>query len=163
MEAEALGGAVAGATQIVKQFVVHRCGHHAAPLAGAACMQAMVRQNNYIVATQDRELQEWLRLRPGQPLMYLHQRTPVLEQPTDVSRKRSAKKQDKAVSNFGDRDAKRLDFLKRSAGLPTEDASKTMSMRKKFKKKGPNPLSCKKKKKPTAGGRVTKAKARTES
>lgn len=120
----------------------------------------MCKQNNYIIATQDRELQEWLRQRPGQPLMYLHQRTPVLEQPSVASRKHSERKQDE-THDFGERDAKRLNFLKRAAGLKVE-ADVPVLPKKKFKKKQPNPLSCKKKKKktPTASGGVSKAKTR---
>lgn len=182
MEADSLGGAVSGATQIVKKFLVHKCGHGTqqqqqagnadaaaadkAPLTGAACMKSMVRQNNYIVATQDRELQEWMRRRPGQALMYLHQKTPVLEQPSEVSRKRSERKQDE-THDFGERDTKRLEFLKRQAGLKVEQETEkkaAVALKKKFKKKQPNPLSCKKKKKkPTAtasNGGVQKAKSK---
>lgn len=193
MEADSLGGAVAGAAQIVKKFLVHKCGHgtqqqpattatkdggagaavadpNRAPLTGAACMKSMMRQSNYIVATQDRELQDWMRRRAGQALLYLHKRTPVLEQPSEASRKRSERKQD-ATHGFGEADAKRLAFLKRESGLrlPEVEEEKgpgavtAAAMKKKFKRKQPNPLSCKKKKKkPTtvAAGGVQKAKAK---
>lgn len=160
VEADGLGGPVSGATQIVKQFLVHKCGHDQRPITGAACMQSMVQQNHYIIATQDRDLQEWTRQRAGQPLMYLHQRTPVLEQPSDVSRKHSERQQDE-THDFGDREARRLAFLKRAAGLPVAEAAPVVP-KKKFKKKQPNPLSCKKKKKKPLvnGGGVTKAKQR---
>lgn len=42
MEAESLGSQVIGATQIVKQFLVHKCGHDQKPISGAACMISMV-------------------------------------------------------------------------------------------------------------------------
>lgn len=73
--------------------------------------------------------------------MYLHQRTPVLEQPSDASRKFSADRLD-ATTNL---DEKRLICMKRAAGVPIEEA--VTAIKKKFKKKQPNPLSCKRKKK----------------
>lgn len=42
VEAEGLGGGVSGATQIVKQFLVHKCGHDQKPIAGADCMKVCV-------------------------------------------------------------------------------------------------------------------------
>lgn len=76
--------------------------------------------------------------------MYLHKRTPVLEQPSEASRKFSDKKIDKTV-NFGEVDVNKLKAMKRSEGV--EDADPLPVKKKKFKKKQPNPLSCKKKKK----------------
>lgn len=146
MEAESLGGPVVGATQIVKKFLVHRCGHDQKPISAADCMKSMIRGNHYIIATQDRDLQEFLRTKPGQPLMYLHKKTPVLEQPSEASRKHSERKQNE-THDFVDRDAKRLLHLKRAAGMTVEDPTTTPIVKKKFKKKQPNPLSCKKKKK----------------
>lgn len=145
MEAESLGGAVVGATQIVKKFLVHRCGHDQKPISAAECMKSMIKGNHYIIATQDRELQEYLRSKPGQPLMYLHKKTPVLEQPSDASRKLSEQRQNE-THDVVERDVKRLQQLKRAAGLPVEEEAPAIA-KKKFKKKQPNPLSCKKKKK----------------
>lgn len=144
MEAESLGGPVVGATQIVKKFLVHRCGHDQKPISAADCMKSMIRGNHYIIATQDRDLQEYLRSKPGQPLMYLHKKTPVLEQPSEASRKHSQRVQNE-THDFVERDAKRLVHLKRAAGMVVDEP--TPIVKKKFKKKQPNPLSCKKKKK----------------
>lgn len=47
MEAEQLGAQLTGATQIVKQFLVHRCGHDKAPINGSACIKSMVNINNH--------------------------------------------------------------------------------------------------------------------
>ena len=167
MEAESIGSEMIGAAQIVKKFLVLKCGHHQSPIAGDACLKSMVilslfmnkhsnfnrnhffqtKQNNFIVATQDRGLQEWLRSKPGKPLMYLHQKTPVLEQPSEASKKRSNKKIDKSIS-LDEREEKKLNKVKVEAGLPVAVVGETM--RKKFKKKQPNPLCCLKKKKKKA-------------
>lgn len=112
-----------------------------------------IKGNNYIIATQDRELQEKLRAKPGQPILYLHKRTPVLEQPSEASRKFSNKEIDKTIQ-FGDTDVDKLKAMKRNEGV--DDAHEFTGKKKKFKKKQPNPLSCKKKKKTkltTAGQR----------
>lgn len=99
------------------------------------------KNNHYIIATQDRDLQETFRAKAGQPIMYLHQRTPVLEQPSEASRKFSANRLDATT----DLDVKRLIYMKQAAGVPIEEV--VTVVKKKFKKKEPNPLSCKRKKK----------------
>lgn len=96
------------------------------------------------MATQDRELQDYLRSRPGQPLLYLHKKTPVLEQPSELSRKTVEFKMNDSFT-FGAVDAKKLEALKKTEGLPTDEV--VQKPKKKHKKKQPNPLSCKKKKK----------------
>lgn len=139
-----LGAKVQGATNIVKQFLVHKCGHEKDPKSATACIKTMVKNNRYIVASQDRDLQVRLRQRPGQPILYLHKKTPVLEQPSELSRKAVEFKMNQAVT-FGAVDANKLVALKKTQGLfvhPQDDANKKVK-----KKKQPNPLSCKKKKK----------------
>lgn len=42
LEAESLGSKVQGATAIVKQFLVHKCGHEKEPKSGTACIKSMV-------------------------------------------------------------------------------------------------------------------------
>lgn len=42
LEAESLGAKVQGATGIVKQFLVHKCGHEKGPKSGIACIKSMV-------------------------------------------------------------------------------------------------------------------------
>lgn len=86
--------------------------------------------------------------------MYLHKRTPVLEQPSEASRKSSNKQIDKTI-NFGETEVNKLKAMKRNEGV--DDTDQMTVKKKKFKKKQPNPLSCKKKKtkssKRTSGGK----------
>lgn len=42
LEAESLGAPLTGATQIVKQFFVHKCGHEGKPVTAAECIKQMV-------------------------------------------------------------------------------------------------------------------------
>lgn len=60
-----------------------------------------------MIATQDRELQDYLRKKPGQPIMYLHKKTPVLEQPSELSRKTVEFKLNESFT-FGEADTKKL-------------------------------------------------------
>lgn len=80
--------------------------------------------------------------------MYLHKRTPVLEQPSESSRRFSNKKIDKTIK-FGEVEVNKLKAMKRNEGFDVVD--EVTVKKKKFKRKQPNPLSCKKKKKLTAG------------
>lgn len=69
------------------------------------CLQ--IKNNRYVIATQDRELQDWLRTKPGQPILYLHKKTPVLEQPSELSRKTVEFKLNESFT-FGTADEKKL-------------------------------------------------------
>ncbi|XP_037902971.1 rRNA-processing protein UTP23 homolog isoform X2 [Hermetia illucens] len=63
LEAEHLGQPLIGATRIVKQFSVFKCGHEGKPIGGSDCVRDMVKI-------------------PGQALLYLHRSAPVLEPPS---------------------------------------------------------------------------------
>ncbi|XP_076633974.1 rRNA-processing protein UTP23 homolog [Colletes latitarsis] len=149
-ETEKLGSfskAVCGAMQIVKQYPIHKCGHEKHSITGTKCLWSMVGKNNssrYIVATQDRELQDILRKIPGVPIIYLHGKAPTLEAPSQASREYAENiRKGLGMSTW---DIKKIKTLKEAAGL-VEDSK--LKLRKKQKKGGPNPLSClKKKKKP---------------
>ncbi|CAG9865037.1 unnamed protein product [Phyllotreta striolata] len=142
IEMENLGPKLHGALLILKQYAVHKCGHEGKPIAGSKCFLNMLgksNENHYILATQDRDLQEKAREIVGVPLLYLHMKTPVLEKPSEASSKASMDR----LSALGASETKALEELKSKQGLEEE------KMKKKKKIKGPNPLSCKKKKKKT--------------
>lgn len=140
IETESLGNKLTGASIILKQFGTHKCGHEGKPVSGSKCILSMLGKenaNHYITATQDRQLQETIRKIPAAPLLYLVQKTPVLDPPSEASIKSSNDKFDMAL-----KEEKRLvKNLKEQNGIVTE-----ITKFKKRKKKGPNPLSCKKKK-----------------
>ncbi|KYM88667.1 rRNA-processing protein UTP23 like protein [Atta colombica] len=148
-ETEKLGifsPAVNGATQIVKQYVIHRCGHEKKSINGSKCFLSMIGKDNsarYIVATQDRELQDKLRIIPGVPLVYLHGKVPTLASPSEASRKHAeAMQKGLGMSTW---EKENIKILRKQAGLEEKETK----LKKKKKKGGPNPLSClKKKKKP---------------
>lgn len=101
---------------------------------------------HYILATQDRDLQEKMRLKAGVPLLYLHNKSPTLEKPSKASYNKAgstletnqfmfiSKTQDESLKN-----------MKKVLGVEDEVEEPKIVMKKK-KSKNPNPLSCKKKK-----------------
>ncbi|XP_060516697.1 rRNA-processing protein UTP23 homolog [Cylas formicarius] len=88
IELEKLGHKLNGALLILKQYVVHKCGHEGKPIPGSKCLLSMLGKDNkshYVLCTQDRELQNEVRSLPGVPLLYLHMKTPVLEKASSIS------------------------------------------------------------------------------
>ncbi|XP_035905255.1 rRNA-processing protein UTP23 homolog [Anopheles stephensi] len=159
-ETDNLGPAFVSTSQLLKKFLVHRCGHEKQPVDGAACIKAMTKTCHYIVATQDRALQEWVRGNPGIPLFYLHNASvPTLVQPSEAHRQAAADGQ-KSRNGIRELDKTTIQALKVKEGLvPAEP-----SVRKKPRKpKNPNPLSCKKpkKKKTEPGGRKSESDGAT--
>ncbi|XP_058807639.1 rRNA-processing protein UTP23 homolog [Phymastichus coffea] len=145
LETEKLGPKLYGAMLIVKQFAIHKCGHEKQPLTGSKCLHSMVGSNNfarYIVATQDRLLQEQLRNIPGVPIIYLHGKAPTLEPPSTVSRKYAEELRSHAIMTG--LQEKTIETLKKQTGLNTEV---TVNRKKRKTKGNPNPLSIKKSKK----------------
>ncbi|XP_068151861.1 rRNA-processing protein UTP23 homolog [Drosophila tropicalis] len=144
LEAESLGAPLTGATSIVKKFHVHKCGHEGKPVPAAECIKSMTKDNRYIVASQDRLLQESLRKVPGRCLLYLHKATPVLEAPSKASRKWVQKR---AKNLMLGKQVEKIDFMKEQQGLKPSEVTKKVNPKKSKGPKNPNPLSCKKSKK----------------
>ncbi|XP_015110381.1 rRNA-processing protein UTP23 homolog [Diachasma alloeum] len=161
METESLGPQTYGAMLIAKKFAVHRCSHEKHPTTGSKCLRSMIKNNNpsrYIVATQDRELQEKIRKRAGVPLLYLHGKVPTLDPPSQASRTDAQSQLESVDLDVHQRQT--LEELKQSSGLVTQEETK---IKKKKRKGGPNSLSCKKKQKkssedetPKTSGKVRK-------
>ncbi|KAF5297701.1 hypothetical protein FQA39_LY12032, partial [Lamprigera yunnana] len=139
IETEKLGKQVMGALVILKKFLVHKCSHVTKPIPGAECLLSMVQDmnpNHYLIATQDLDLQAKIRALPAVPLLYFVRKTPVLDQPSKESL-------DEARNMMGlDRHERlKINELKAQHGIV-----ETKVIRRKRYKGGPNPLSCKKKK-----------------
>uniref|UniRef100_A0A182Q744 rRNA-processing protein UTP23 homolog n=1 Tax=Anopheles farauti TaxID=69004 RepID=A0A182Q744_9DIPT len=144
-ETDNLGGNFLSTSQLLKKFLVHRCGHEKRPLDGSACIKSMTKTCHYIVATQDRALQEWVREQPGVPLFYLHNGSvPTMVQPSEAHRQAAAQGQKTRVG-IRELDEKTIHALKVKEGLVPVEPTAPKPMKK--KQKNPNPLSCKKSKK----------------
>lgn len=78
---------------------------------------------------------------PGVPILYLHGKAPTLESPSEASRERAkAMQKDLGMSTW---EKENIKVLRKQAGITVEESK----LKKKRKKRGPNPLSCLKKKK----------------
>ncbi|KAL1512973.1 hypothetical protein ABEB36_002468 [Hypothenemus hampei] len=116
VEMENLGPKLNGALAILKNYVLHKCGHENKNIPGFKCILSMVSNgnpNHYMVCTQDRDLQEKVRSLPGVPLIFLHMKTPTLEQPSEVSVKKAHDK----TSNLAQSELDKLNELKEKEGL----------------------------------------------
>ena len=142
-ECEKLGPELSGATAILKQFPIHKCGHDP-PKSARTCLQSMIKaskSNHYFLATNDQFLREKCRKVVGTPLMYLHHCAPVLEKPSGMSENHAKQTVDDRMTG----DQKRVENLKKQLGLVQTE----VKAKKKRKSGNPNPLSClKSKKKP---------------
>lgn len=182
VETENLGPKLVGAMKIVKQFGIHKCGHEKAPIGASDCLLSMVGKSNrdryvidyiaililavplftfqnnlrYVIATQDRDLQEKIREKPGVPLLYLHRKAPCLERPSQTSRDKAT---ENATGSFKVQTREELVIkkLKENVGLSENNNEQK---RKRRKKKGPNPLSCKKKQKKNENAQGIKKRSR---
>ncbi|XP_063703137.1 rRNA-processing protein UTP23 homolog [Culicoides brevitarsis] len=153
IESEQLGNKFQTTTKLLKDFKIHQCGHEKNPIPGSKCFKSMAKKSHYIIATQDRDLQDWIRLQAGIPLIYLHQVAPILEGPSERSLKKVDKVTEKVI-NVSKIQEERLNFYKKKEGLIKEE-TKTPPKKRKVKG-GPNPLSCKKKKTPKGTEEHTK-------
>lgn len=143
IETEKLGPKFIPVVNKLKKIQLNKCGHEKNPISGSECIKAMIKDNRYVIATQDRDLQDWIRNQVGIGLLYLHNIVPILEDPSPATRKFIARKSKKSA-NVTAFEGEQLKQIKKKEGLIKEN--KEMKMRRKKKKGGPNPLSCKKKK-----------------
>lgn len=159
METEKVAKKTHGALTILKQFGIHECGHKD-PIYGSNCILSMIgkhNKNHYVLATQDRDLQEKLRLKPGVPLLYLHNKSPTLEKPSKASYDKAGQSLDSNFTFISETQNQTLKKIKQALGVE-EEVSEPKVIVKKKKTHNPNPLSCKKKKKkpPAAEGKKVK-------
>ncbi|XP_043468836.1 rRNA-processing protein UTP23 homolog [Leptopilina heterotoma] len=150
-----------GALRIIKQFPLHKCGHEKNSISGSKCFNSMLANNNssrYIIATQDRQFQDHIRRLRGVPLLYLHDKAPTLERPSEATCKHAEELRNGTITNS--LQVQTVKILKQKSGLEETE----IKLKKKRKKGGPNPLSCKKKQKksvvnqPPSSGKIRKRK-----
>ncbi|CAB3231515.1 unnamed protein product [Arctia plantaginis] len=139
-----------GALTILKQYGIHECNHKE-PIGGSNCILSMIGKRNdkhYILATQDRDLQDNFREKAGVPLLYLHNKSPTLEKPSKASYSKAGQSLQDVFITETQKEA--LESMKKVFGIE-ENVEEPKAPIKKKKPHNPNPLSCKKKKKKKAG------------
>lgn len=110
-------------------------------------MVGKTNEKHYIVASQDRDLQEKLRKRAGAPILYFHNKSPTLEKPSKASYdKVNPSIEANAPTFISETQNETLKKIKKALGVE-EKVDEPKNPIKKRKQHNPNPLSCKKKKK----------------
>ncbi|NXX66011.1 UTP23 protein, partial [Spizella passerina] len=155
-ELESLGKALYGAKLIAQRFQVRSCSHHKNPVSGSTCLLSMIEDGNphhFFIATQDQELSNKVKRKPGIPLLFIIQNTMVLDKPSPKSLAFVQKLQtNQLVPEY---QKQSIVELKEKEGLVKQEGEKR---RKRKRAGGPNPLSClKKKKKKTQEGQEPSA------
>lgn len=148
IETEKISKKTQGALTILKQFGIHECGHKD-PITGSNCILSMIGKKNdkhYILASQDRDLQEKLRKKAGIPLLYLHNKSPTLEKPSKASYDKAGHTLEADPHIFvTETQNEALQQMKKALGVEVTTEEPKFTVKKK-KTHNPNPLSCKKKK-----------------
>jgi len=149
LETEALGTAVRPAMHIAKNFGIHKCGHEKKPISGANCLTSMTKDNmntRYIVATQDRSLQNVLYHTPAVPIMHFNGLSVILKSPSPNSIE-CANQRKQSRFNLTEHETNVLTNIKSSITSELISSDELKDYPGIFKRaKGPNPLSCKPKK-----------------
>ncbi|XP_068621370.1 rRNA-processing protein UTP23 homolog [Battus philenor] len=147
IETEKISKKTHGALTILKQFGIHECGHKE-PVTGSQCIKSMIGSKNekhYILASQDRDLQEKMRAKAGVPLLYLHNKSPTLEKPSKSSYNKAGQALESNFTFITENQNEALKSMKKALGVE-EKSEETKLVLKRKKPHNPNPLSCKKKK-----------------
>lgn len=143
------GPAVYGALVIVKQFPLRKCGHEKYPISASKCLLSLVRGQNpehYITATQDFDVMAKLAARPCCPILSLKGNAVTLAKPSLMSRDLAQTAVHEVQMGIADQEVAQVrELAAKELGLNQNEGVK----RKKRKVRGPNPLSCKKKKTPS--------------
>ncbi|KPI98498.1 rRNA-processing protein UTP23-like [Papilio xuthus] len=136
-----------GALTILKQFGIHECGHKE-PVTGSECIMSMIGKKNekhYILASQDRDLQDKMRTKAVVPLLYLHNKSPTLEKPSKASYNKAGQTLESNFTFITPTQNESLKNMKKVLGVEEKVEAPKVVIKKK-KPHNPNPLSCKKKK-----------------
>ncbi|XP_063780550.1 rRNA-processing protein UTP23 homolog [Pseudophryne corroboree] len=147
-ELQSLGKELFGAKLIAQRFQVRHCAHFKSPVSGSACLLSMVAEGNahhYFIATQDQELASKVKKQAGVPLLFIIQNTIVLDKPSPTSLAHVQAVQ--AGQLVPEHQKQNLQQLKDEQGvsqIPERRGRKRRGVR------GPNPLSCMKKKRKNA-------------
>ncbi|CAA0827654.1 PIN domain-like family protein [Striga hermonthica] len=178
-ELRSLGKSYSDSLNAARNLMTARCDHEKRKSA-VACMTQVIGEKNlehFFVATQDAELRKKFQEIPGVPVIYGLRNALFLERPSTFQHE-FAKASEEERSHMTDLEYKMLKLKKRKVATDevgcSSDANedlkeitrKTIDTRDKvqFKRKrakGPNPLSCKKKK--TQGNTVPTAELRKEN
>ncbi|XP_002737571.1 rRNA-processing protein UTP23 homolog [Saccoglossus kowalevskii] len=144
LEAESLGASTYGAMLVLKRFQLRICGHRNNPVPAAECIQSMIGADNshhYFVATQDPGLSRQMQKVAGIPLLYINNAINFAK-PSIITTKTAERSIQKKIRPS----QQEHETIKKLKSFVGTDKIETKIQRRRKIAKGPNPLSCKKKK-----------------
>lgn len=138
-----IGNSLYGTMLVIKQFPIHKCGHEKNPISANECLFSLIqrKEEHYFLATQDQDLTEKTRLLAYVPILFIKMNAIILEQPATEARDKAIESQQR----FHQVDSHQFQTLKKLKKIESLDKPANIK-RKRKGPKGPNPLSCKKKK-----------------
>lgn len=153
-ETRRLGMPLNGAYRILSQFPLHNCGHDK-PISASKCLSSFIIDNknkdHYLVATQDYQLRVKISKYAVCPVIKLANNALVVEKPTQKVQSKVARTHHFLANKISDDEHTNLKRLKEGENLLEAIKANGETKKKKKGPKGPNPLSCKKKRNPTTG------------
>mmetsp|Transcript_30209 Transcript_30209/g.79338 ORF Transcript_30209/g.79338 Transcript_30209/m.79338 type:complete len:240 (+) Transcript_30209:194-913(+) len=154
-EIDLLGDEFRGAKLVAKRFEQRKCRCRGLGGGAETCLMALIGESNpehYVVATQDRGLKEKLRRIPGVPVLSISFGQLSMGKPSQVSLDHAAELNYAKVAPTA-MTPSAVSAAAAAAVAPIEAAVKTAARPiRKRKRKGPNPLSIKKKNSKKKGG-----------
>lgn len=144
-ELEMLGETMYTARIVAQRFQTFSCNHRKKPVSAQNCLKSLLENSNsnkVFIATQDYELTKYANQIPGVPVLYLHQNNIILDKMSEATSDH--------VNNVSQGKAEPTPALQSSIETLKKDANilNDPEVKKKRKRRGgPNPLSCKKSKK----------------
>lgn len=154
-ECQSFGPLLYGPLKVLEQFKLYPC-KHAEPVPAFRCVQQMIgkkNKNKLLLATQDQSLTETMKKTAGLPLLYIAYNAITLEAPSDKSKDIAEKNLDNRINTSEHAQS----VLKQ---LKLQTFGEEVKHKKKKRPKGPNPLSCMKKKKTVQNSAVDKKQKR---
>ncbi len=122
-----------------KRLEIRRCPHTGRHQPGVECIKSIIGEGNehhYGVCAQSDQLREALRCVPGTPLVFVYKGVLVMEDPSEATLQEAERLQKGKMKP----DLSELALINKLVPVLKEEKAK-----KRKKKGGPNPLSCKKK------------------
>ncbi|XP_024543221.1 rRNA-processing protein UTP23 homolog [Selaginella moellendorffii] len=149
-ELKKLGTSFSDTLNAARKLHLAKCDHEPAK-GGSECLESLVESFNpehFFVATQDGDLRQKLRVMPGCAVVYSKKTSLCVEPPSEFQQQ-FAKEEESKRESLKCREQRLLSHTSEDEELPKRSKSLMVRDRPTFKRKrakGPNPLSCKKKK-----------------
>lgn len=144
-ETKKLGKPLHGAYQILSQFSLHDCGHEK-PVSASKCLSSFIidskNKDHYVLASQDHRLREKISKSVVCPLLKLANNALVLQKPPKKVLNKVSRTHHFLANRLTDEEREKVSVMKKEESL-----DEIIRPKKRRKQKGPNPLSCKKRKK----------------